>query len=50
MENEFNITQPILIEMFLQIANAMSYVASERIVHNDLACRFLSFEWNQKIF
>jgi serine/threonine protein kinase len=39
MENEFNITQPILIEMFLQIANAMSYVASERIVHNDLACQ-----------
>jgi serine/threonine protein kinase len=39
MDNEFNITQPILKEMFLQIADAMSYVASKRIIHGDLGCR-----------
>jgi serine/threonine protein kinase len=39
MDNQFNITQPILKEMFLQIADAMTYVASKGIVHGDLGCR-----------
>jgi serine/threonine protein kinase len=39
MDNQFNISQTILVEMFLQIADAMSYVASKNIVHGDLGCR-----------
>ena len=39
MDNQFNISQTILSEMFLQIADAMIYVASKKIVHGDLGCR-----------
>ncbi|CAF4125308.1 unnamed protein product, partial [Rotaria sp. Silwood2] len=39
MDNQFVISQTILIEMFLQIAGAMSYIASKKIVHGDLGCR-----------
>jgi serine/threonine protein kinase len=33
------LSQLVLIEMFLQIADAMSYTASNSIVHGDLGCR-----------
>jgi serine/threonine protein kinase len=39
MDTKFVITQPILMEMFLQIADAMNYVASKKIIHGDLGCR-----------
>ena len=39
MDNEIPISQMILWEMFCQIADAMSYVASKSIVHGDLGCR-----------
>jgi serine/threonine protein kinase len=39
MDNQHKITLPMLVEMFIQIANAMSYVASKKIVHGDLGCR-----------
>ncbi|CAF3698268.1 unnamed protein product [Rotaria sordida] len=39
MDNQFIISQTILIEMFLQIADAMSYITSKKIVHGDLGCR-----------
>ncbi|CAF3463668.1 unnamed protein product [Rotaria sp. Silwood1] len=39
MDNQLNITVPILVEMFTQVADAMSYIASKKIVHGDLGCR-----------
>ena len=39
MDNEILMTQRLLFEMFYQIADAMSYVASKSIVHGDLGCR-----------
>jgi serine/threonine protein kinase len=39
LDNEINLSQKILIEIFSQIADAMSYVASKKIVHGDLGCR-----------
>ena len=39
LDAETGFTQVALLEMFKQIANAMSYVASQRIVHGDLGCR-----------
>jgi serine/threonine protein kinase len=39
MDNRFQFTQQILVPMFAQIADAMSHVASKRIVHGDLGCR-----------
>jgi serine/threonine protein kinase len=39
MNNTLHISPEILREMFIQIADAMSYVASKRIVHGDLGCR-----------
>ncbi|CAF0934522.1 unnamed protein product [Rotaria sordida] len=39
MDNQIPISQTILVEMFLQIADAMSYIASNKIVHCDLGCR-----------
>jgi serine/threonine protein kinase len=39
MDNIINITQTMLIEIFSQVADAMSYVASKSIVHGDLGCR-----------
>jgi serine/threonine protein kinase len=39
MDNQFNLSQTILVEMFAQIADAMSYVASRNIVHGDLRCQ-----------
>jgi serine/threonine protein kinase len=39
MDNQFQFTQTMLVQMFAQIADAMSYVASKKIVHGDLGCR-----------
>jgi serine/threonine protein kinase len=39
MDNQFQFTQLILLPMFIQIADAMSHVASKNIVHGDLGCR-----------
>ena len=39
MDNQLQFTQPMLAQMFAQIADAMSYVASKKIVHGDLGCR-----------
>ncbi|CAF0845332.1 unnamed protein product [Rotaria sordida] len=39
MDNQIPISQTILVEMFLQITDAMSYIASNKIVHCDLGCR-----------
>ncbi|CAF3626311.1 unnamed protein product [Rotaria sp. Silwood1] len=39
MDNQFNISQTILVEMFLQISDAMSFIARKKIVHCDLGCR-----------
>ena len=39
MDNKFSFTQSVLKEMFVQVASAMSYVASKKIVHGDLGCR-----------
>jgi len=39
MDNQFQFTQPMLVQIFAQIADAMSYVASKNIVHGDLGCR-----------
>jgi protein tyrosine kinase 6 len=39
MNNNLKISPEILREMFIQIADAMSYVARKRIVHGDLGCR-----------
>ena len=39
MENDPKITLTMLMEMFLQITDAMCYVANKRIVHGDLGCR-----------
>jgi serine/threonine protein kinase len=39
MDNEIKLAQPIFKEMFVQIADAMSYVASKKIIHGDLGCR-----------
>ncbi|CAF3993708.1 unnamed protein product [Adineta steineri] len=39
MDNKFNFSQLILVEMFRQIADAMSYISSKKIVHGDLGCR-----------
>ena len=39
MDNQLTFTHSILLQMFVQIADAMSYVASKRIVHGDLGCR-----------
>lgn len=38
-DNETNLSQKILIEIFSQISDAMSYIASKSIVHADLGCR-----------
>ncbi|CAM4898120.1 unnamed protein product [Rotaria socialis] len=39
MDNPNTFTLPSFAEVFLQIADAMSYIASKRIVHGDLGCR-----------
>jgi serine/threonine protein kinase len=39
MDNQLQFTQPMLVQIFTQIADAMSYVASKKIVHGDLGCR-----------
>jgi serine/threonine protein kinase len=39
VDNQFEINQGILVQMVIQIADVMSYVASKRIVHADLDCR-----------
>jgi serine/threonine protein kinase len=39
LDTKFVITQPILMEMFVQIADAMNYVTSKKIIHGDLGCR-----------
>ena len=39
MDNQLKFTQSILLQMFVQIADAMSYVSSKGIVHGDLGCR-----------
>ena len=39
MDNRINISQKILLEIFSQVADAMTYVASKSIVHGDLGCR-----------
>ena len=36
---EESLSQTILLEIFLQIADGMSYIASQAIVHGDLTCR-----------
>ncbi|CAM4916705.1 unnamed protein product [Rotaria socialis] len=38
-ENEFQPSQLVLLEIFLQIVDAMVYLANYGIVHGDLACR-----------
>ncbi|CAM4774913.1 unnamed protein product [Rotaria magnacalcarata] len=38
-ENEFQPSQVVLLEIFLQIIDAMIYLANYGIVHGDLACR-----------
>ncbi|CAF3500113.1 unnamed protein product, partial [Rotaria socialis] len=38
-ENEFQPSQLVLLEIFLQIIDAMVYLANYGIVHGDLACR-----------
>lgn len=39
MNNEIRMSQRLLMEIFSQITDAMSYVASKSIVHGDLGCR-----------
>ncbi|CAF4524236.1 unnamed protein product [Rotaria socialis] len=39
MDNPNKFTLPSFAEIFLQIADAMSHIASKRIVHGDLGCR-----------
>ncbi|CAF4547002.1 unnamed protein product [Rotaria socialis] len=39
MDNPNKFTLPSFAEIFLQIADAMSHIASKRIVHADLGCR-----------
>ena len=39
LDNQIHFTQTILLEIFIQIADAMRYVAQQRIVHGDLGCR-----------
>ena len=39
MDNQLKINLTMFMEMFLQMSDAMSYVASKRIVHEDLGCR-----------
>jgi serine/threonine protein kinase len=39
MDNQFQFTQSMLVQIFVQIADAMSYVARNKIVHGDLGCR-----------
>jgi serine/threonine protein kinase len=39
MDNRINFSQKMLLEIFSQVADAMSYVASKSIVHGDLGCR-----------
>ncbi|CAF4640193.1 unnamed protein product [Rotaria sp. Silwood2] len=46
-ENEFRPSQSVLLEIFLQIIDAMAYLAEYGIVHGDLACRnVLVFRFN----
>ncbi|CAF3705351.1 unnamed protein product [Rotaria sp. Silwood1] len=46
-ENEFRPSQLVLLEIFLQIIDAMIYLADYGIVHGDLACRnVLVFRFN----
>ncbi|CAF0983740.1 unnamed protein product [Rotaria sordida] len=46
-ENEFRPSQSVLLEIFLQIIDAMVYLADYGIVHGDLACRnVLVFRFN----
>ncbi|CAF1639429.1 unnamed protein product, partial [Rotaria sp. Silwood1] len=46
-EYEFRPSQPVLLEIFLQIIDAMMYLANYGIVHGDLACRnILVFRFN----
>jgi serine/threonine protein kinase len=46
-EKEFRPSQPVLIEIFLQIIDAMIYLVEYGIVHGDLACRnVLVFRFN----
>ncbi|CAF2538502.1 unnamed protein product [Rotaria sp. Silwood2] len=47
MDNQLKITVTMLVEMFAQVANAMSYITSKKIVHGDLGCRnVLVFQLN----
>ena len=39
MDNQISLSQTVFIEIFSQIADAMAYVASKRIVQGDLGCR-----------
>lgn len=39
MDNCKDLSQTILVEMFAQVANGMSFMASKSIVHGDLGCR-----------
>lgn len=39
MDNNPDLSDRVLLEMFLQIANAMKFIASRQIVHGDLGCR-----------
>ena len=39
MDNCKDLSQTILVEMFTQLANGMSFVTSKSIVHGDLGCR-----------
>ncbi|CAF1561416.1 unnamed protein product [Rotaria sordida] len=46
-ENEFRPSQAVLLEIFLQIIDAIVYLANYCIVHGDLACRnVLVFRFN----
>ena len=39
MDNQLQINQRMLVQMFTQVADAMNHVATKRIVHGDLGCR-----------
>ncbi|CAF4127347.1 unnamed protein product [Rotaria sp. Silwood2] len=39
MDNQTDLSSTLSIEIFCQVADAMSYVASKSIVHGDLGCR-----------
>jgi serine/threonine protein kinase len=50
LDPKFKISQLIFIEMFSQIADAMSYIAHKQIVHGDLDCRnILIFKIDESI-